>query len=54
MDDGALPLGEVPMVVWCRPSLLGYSMSAPIVMIAAFQWWIVHQILANVFLAIED
>jgi len=34
--------------------VLGYSMRRPTVLLAAFLWWIVCQITANVLLAVED
>ncbi len=34
--------------------VLGYSMSNPWVMLAAFLWWIACQIIANILLAMED
>lgn len=34
--------------------LLGYSMKAPSVLLAAFLWWITCQTIANLLLAMED
>ena len=34
--------------------VLGYSMNEPFVMLGAFGWWIICQVIANLLLAIED
>ena len=34
--------------------VLGYSINAPIILLSAFLWWIVCQIIATLPLAMED
>jgi len=34
--------------------VLGYSINQPIALVAAFVWWIVCQLIANLLLAVED
>jgi len=34
--------------------LLGYSLNTPAVLLGAFAWWVVCQIIATLLLAIED
>jgi len=34
--------------------VLGYSMTDPLIMLGAFVWWTICQIIANILLAIED
>ena len=34
--------------------VLGYSLADPFIMLGAFLWWVICQIVANVLLAIED
>ncbi len=34
--------------------ILGYSLTDPFIVLGAFVWWIICQIVANTLLAIED
>ncbi|MDO9225353.1 MAG: hypothetical protein Q8M09_18490 [Pseudomonadota bacterium] len=34
--------------------VLGYSINQPVALVAAFGWWIVCQLIANLLLAMED